>query len=344
MEADDEAFQEEVLALFQLEAQEWLFHIKAALDELEKYPPPTVREKIVEILIRGLTNLGGSAATVSLPTIEQLAFQVLSELSALRAEGVPLSQGSWARLRAGVERMSDEVEQAGSALSVSSDHQEKPNKTIEDTRLHPEVLPVDQNVAFRDSQGPGESSGVAGRARRAFRPQYEALRAIVEIRHKILSTPRNVADPVLRRLEGVEAHSGQHAAGRELETILHDLDLLDEQFLAEFQEGVPRLLQAIARLKHSDAAVVLSEDSLKHVIHEIEGLQGSAGKVTASAIDSFLNGLLVFLNVVRNKTVSVAMHRLEAVEVRLANLIPTAEQWVEVGRVEREALRHNIQL
>ena len=79
-------FLEEVLKLFAAEASEWVQRIQAALLELEGRPSAERASTLYQALQRDLTNLKGSAATVNLPCVEELAFALMPELRALRDE------------------------------------------------------------------------------------------------------------------------------------------------------------------------------------------------------------------------------------------------------------------
>jgi hypothetical protein len=74
------------------------------------------------------------------------------------------------------------------------------------------------------------------------------------------------------------------------------------------------------------------------VLREVDSLYNVAKSVSASTIVLFLDGLRAFMRVAAYRKVSMAIRRLEAVESRLGALIPMAEQWVNVGRIERAAI------
>src|SRR6476661_8627205 len=61
-------FQKELVDLFVQEAHEWLQNIHVALDELQQGPPPERHAALIGTLTAGVTNLGGSAATINLLT------------------------------------------------------------------------------------------------------------------------------------------------------------------------------------------------------------------------------------------------------------------------------------
>lgn len=98
--ANNSQFLHEMLDLFLPEAREWLNQIEVALTELEAVPT-TYRAKTLLYTIRSAaTNLGGSAATVGMPTIEQLAFTLLPHVEALESRDQSPAPPDCAALRA----------------------------------------------------------------------------------------------------------------------------------------------------------------------------------------------------------------------------------------------------
>src|SRR6185503_9771912 len=80
-------FQEEVLRVFALEALEWIRQIKVALLELEGTPDAAQAQILYESIRRSLTNLKGSAATVDLPSMGNLAFMLVPLLQHMQKDG-----------------------------------------------------------------------------------------------------------------------------------------------------------------------------------------------------------------------------------------------------------------
>src|SRR4026207_1809194 len=68
-------FEKELIDLFVQEAHEWLQNIHVALDELQQGPAPERHAKLIGTISAGLTNLGGSAATLNLPDAAQVRFE-----------------------------------------------------------------------------------------------------------------------------------------------------------------------------------------------------------------------------------------------------------------------------
>jgi chemotaxis protein histidine kinase CheA len=77
-------FQKELVDLFVQEAHEWLQNIHVALDELQQGPPPERHAALIGTLTAGVTNLGGSAATINLPDVEQASFAALPFIEAIK--------------------------------------------------------------------------------------------------------------------------------------------------------------------------------------------------------------------------------------------------------------------
>ena len=80
VEVIESEFQEEVLGLFAREASGWIGQIKAALWEFELGPSLERAQSLYMGIQRDLGTLKGSAGTVSLPTVEELASVLLSLL------------------------------------------------------------------------------------------------------------------------------------------------------------------------------------------------------------------------------------------------------------------------
>src|SRR5262245_37304704 len=77
-------FQKELIDLFVQEAQEWLQNIHVALDELQQGPAPERHAKLIGTISAGVTNLGGSAATLNLSDVEHASFATVPFVEALR--------------------------------------------------------------------------------------------------------------------------------------------------------------------------------------------------------------------------------------------------------------------
>src|SRR5437588_513871 len=75
--------QKELVDLFVQEAHEWLQNIHVALDELQQGPAPERHAKLIGTIFAGVTNLGGSAATLNLSDVEHASFGAIPFVEAL---------------------------------------------------------------------------------------------------------------------------------------------------------------------------------------------------------------------------------------------------------------------
>src|SRR5437660_4672719 len=95
-------FQEEVLRLFAQEASGWIGQIKAALWELELGPTPDRVTALYGAMQRDVATLKGSAGTVNLSAVEELASTLLS-LLARHPDRANASSAEDTAIRGGIE-------------------------------------------------------------------------------------------------------------------------------------------------------------------------------------------------------------------------------------------------
>jgi len=317
----DDQFQKEVLELFALEANEWLGQIKAALRELESNSDSGVRPKLFNIVHRGITNLGGSAATVDLPAIQQLTFGLLPLLDALRSQRVPESVELFTALRNGLERIKGAVQQvaeptqtaAGQLTKVTGEITEPPAPSSSEPSAPLPVSPKPATI-------------------------LKALRELQQVRTQSLEPTRNLVELVIRRTEGDSAQGCDSIDGPRVQRILRELDGLDEQFLSEVQRLMPVISKVVLDLKTGASTASKPNENLEPLLRQIQSLHDAARAVNATAIMRFLQGLHSFLTVVAHRGLSLVLQRFDAVTSRLGAVVPMAQQWVEVGRVERAAI------
>ena len=329
IDRSNDPFQKEVLKLFALEAHEWLRQIRGALRELEGEPDQREKPKLFDVILRGVTNLGGSAATVELPAIQQLAFGLLPLLQTLRSQGALASAEQFTALRDGLERITAAVSQVAEPPAAASGAPARATGDIAE--------PAPSAPAEPKSRQPSEP-GVAPPSPAPSGTILGALQELQQARARSLEPTRNVVEAVIQKAQGDPAHRSSPIEGSTVLRILQELDKLDEQFLGEVQRQVPLITEAVSTLKSGNGSALVSNESLEPILREVQCLHEAARAVNATAIMLLLHGLHTFLTVVAHRRVSLVLQRLEAVESRLGAVIPMAQQWVEVGRIERAAI------
>lgn len=71
---------------------------------------------------------------------------------------------------------------------------------------------------------------------------------------------------------------------------------------------------------------------------EVERLHSFAKQVNATAFVTFFTGLQSFLTLVSKKHLVLATQRLAAVERRIKKIAEMLQEWVDIGREEREVI------
>jgi hypothetical protein len=120
--------------------------------------------------------------------------------------------------------------------------------------------------------------------------------------------------------------------------ILDDLDRLDELFVEEVSRRVPVMSQILTDLRKDGTTDFVTASQLDPIVEQVEALHDAAASVQAGMITMFLQGLRSFLMVAAYRKAATLPQRLATVEARIQALIPMAEQWVSIGRVERAAI------
>jgi chemotaxis protein histidine kinase CheA len=323
-EADNQ-FLDEVLGLFALEAQEWVSQGNAALTELadqEKPCPPERATKLYDTIVRGVSNLGGSAATVNLSAVEKIAFAVLPVLQAMQAHHGPPSTEQLGAVRQALDRILASVQQLTEKKSGEIDELESILGRLEQSK----------SVA-----GQAAPSGTGGRSA-ALR---NALLQFHELQARAPDGTRNLAEVVLHKAEG---DAEQDIDDRTVARILRELELLDQQFLDEVRKRAPAINDGFTRFKAGQSAGSdgsgsrPDEHTRARIFQDIEHLYEIARLVNSSPIMFYLQGLKSFLSVATDRPILISEQRYQAVGARVALLQALAERWVEVGRTERATI------
>jgi hypothetical protein len=165
-------------------------------------------------------------------------------------------------------------------------------------------------------------------------PLIHALRDLQQARARSMQPTRDVLEAVIQRAEREADHLDVAGVGR----ILTELDRLDDEFLQEVRRRVPIISATLANIRASGATDFVTASQLDPILEQVEALYDLAGHVQATMITMFLQGLRSFLMVAAYRKTSTLAQRLGTVETRIHALIPMAEQWGNIGRVERSAI------
>ena len=322
----DASFEKEVIGLFALEAHQWLAQIQMAVKQLAEGVNGTVRPKLYGILLHGITNLAKSASTVQLRTIEQMASNLLPILHDVGRQEPRAMTAALQSLQEGLDRISLAVRRlAGEQENDRAETDDVPVETVSEST---EALPatLNEQPAAPQLQAPLTVSPSV--------PLIQALRDLQQARARSIQPPRDVLETVIQRAEREADHLDVASIGR----ILTELDRLDEEFLQEVRRRVPIISSNLAIIRTEGATDFVTASQLDPILEQVEALHDLASHVQATMITMFLQGLRSFLMVAAYRKTSTLAQRLETVETRIQALIPMAEQWGNIGRVERSAI------
>jgi len=322
----DASFEKEVIGLFALEAHQWLAQIQMAMKQLAEWTNGTVRPKLYGILLHGITNLSRSASTVRLQTIEQMAANLLPILQDMGRQEPGTMTAALQSLQEGLDRISLAVrrlagDQEDDRTEIDDVHGETGGKSEQALPAAATELP---DVPQRHAPLTVSSSV----------PLIHALRDLQQARARSMQPTRDVLEAVILRAEQETDQLDVAGVGR----ILTELDRLDEKFLQEVRWRVPIISSILTNIRAQGSTDFVTASQLDPILEQVEALYNLASQVQATMITMFLQGLRSFLMVAAYRKTSTLAERLGTVETRIHALIPMAEQWGNLGRVERSAI------
>ena len=309
----DTTFEKEVVGLFALEAREWLAQIHSALKRLSEGPNGAAKPKLYGIMLQGLTNLARSAATVHLTSIEEMALKLLPTLHDVGRQDPRAMAAALATLQAGLQRISVAVRQAEGIPPAEERSESFEVPAPPAPKAEPPV------TSMRMTSGTS---------------LLTALRDLQHVRSRSVQPARDVLDAVVFRAE----QKGADVTVDGIRRILDELDRMDEQFVDEVARRIPVVSRQLADLRKQGTTDFVTVAQLAPVIEQVEALHHASEAVQAGMITMFLQGLRAFLMVAAYRKTTSLAQRLTAVESRIQALLPMAEQWVSIGRVERAAI------
>ncbi|MBI4401864.1 MAG: Hpt domain-containing protein [Nitrospirae bacterium] len=333
----EDQFLEEVLGLFSLEAQEWIRQIHAAVLELESGPAADRRPKLFDIILRGITNLGGSAATVELPAIERLAFALVPLVHGMRNHGGTVSVEQVELLRESLAVIASAIQNLAETRASGIFDLERIMQRIAAASAQiapPAAAPV-QEIG---QQKPASSERKDAPAPSPSIALMEALLNLQQSRAQSLAPTRNMVEVVVRKAQGDSEQGASKIDGPTIMGILRELELQDTRFLEEVQQRLPRVRQALSVLEPGNSDAGAPNGDLKPILQEVHRLQEAAHTMDATAVMAFFRGLQTFLAIASQRRVVILPQRFKAIESRLGGVVPQVREWIEIGRVERAAI------
>jgi chemotaxis protein histidine kinase CheA len=322
-------FQEEVLRLFALEALEWIRQIKAALLELEGGPPPERWQVLCEMIHRNLTNLKGSAATVDLPSIGNLAFMLVPLLQHMQKEQQVTNSDYYPPLRQGLDALSSVI----GVLAMAETKAFVVGDLESITRHQADAL--QSTVTKARTSGASFPEKVEAHRHAVETPKIvEPLLKLRHVRSVAGAPTRNLVDQVLRKLHGVQNVDSATIPARAISQVMQDLRDQDARFLEEMRHRSASIQKALVDLKTADLHASDQQKKLREALREATFLHAAVLSMHAPEILQFVTGLETFLLTLSYKRVACPSERYDAVTARLGSLSAMAQEWADLGQKE----------
>ncbi|HET6676687.1 MAG TPA: hypothetical protein VFH05_00310 [Nitrospira sp.] len=296
-----EEFQNELVELFVQEAHEWLQNIHVALDEIQQGPPPERHAVLINTLTAGVTNLGGSAATINLPNVEQASFAALPFIEAIKDPTKSFSVQDFLSL---CKQLGQIHTALTNATGVSFDA-EAESETVE---AAPGLSPTEFVETLRKLQSTQETTG---------------------------PLERNLIKTMIDQMEGQVQAGVQHVGVDVIQGYLDRMSESEEAFVQVVDEQLPTLTAQLSSL--ADPAS-LPGGVLEASIREVTQLRAEAQQVNVTPAMTFFSGLHSLLSVLAQHHMNLAAPRVQAITDRLGVVRKLIHQWVERGRSERAAI------
>jgi hypothetical protein len=292
-------FQTELVDLFVQEAHEWLQNIHVALDELQQGPVPERHAALIGILTGGVTNLGGSAATINLPDVEQASFAALPFIEALNDPKKSFSVQDFLFL-------CKQLGQIHTALTRAT------------------------GVSFEAAAAEAAGAAKAGLSPEEF---LEALHTLRANQPRKAEGDRGLINAIIDQIES-QIQAGVQQVGIDVvQGYLDRMSESEEAFVRSVDTVVPNLIAKLLTLMQAPPV-----GSLEASLQEVTQLRTDAQQVNAVSAMTFFTGLQSLLAVVVQHRMRLAAERVDAITTRLGAMKGLIHQWVEKGRVERTAI------
>jgi chemotaxis protein histidine kinase CheA len=298
-------FQKELVDLFVQEAHEWLQNIHVALDELQQGPAPDRHAKLIGTITAGVTNLGGSAATLNLSDVEHASFGAIPFVEALYDPQKAFSVQDFLSL-------CKQLGQIHTALTRATGISFQENGSSEATEA------IDARLSPR-----------------------EFLRALQELQNTQASSAasgRNIIRSLIDQMEGQVQAGVERIDATVIQDYLARVSEAEELFLKIIDERVPEIFKKMSVLKMDAVETSARMMTLESSLQDVAQLRTEAQQVNAGSAMMFFTGLHSLLTVVAQRRVRLAATRVESVKARLHVMGGAIRQWVEHGRAQRAAI------
>jgi chemotaxis protein histidine kinase CheA len=302
----EDVFQKELIDLFVQEAQEWLQQIHVALDELQQAPPSERHRALAQTIKVGITNLGGSAATINLSDVERASFSALPFVEAVQEPSARVTADDFL------------------ALCKQLGH-------IHGTLTRATGVTFDAESA----QPTGESSATTIATK-------ELLAILHGLRERGMPSgtfDRNLVQTMVAQAEGLMQRGMEQCNLASIREFLDRSAEGEQGFLQVVREEYNQLTAILQSLKTGIAPSGQAFSDLQVAVERVAQLWSAAQQVNASHAMAFFMGLHSFLTIVLHKRVTVMPKHYEMVESRLGQSVKGVEQWAESGQNERLAIQ-----
>ena len=298
-------FQKELIKLFVQEAHEWLQNIHVALDELQQNPVPERHAKLIGAISAGVTNLGGSAATINLPDIEKASFEAIPFIEALQDPQKQFSAQDFLALC----KQLGQIHTALTRVTGFSFEEDGPSAVGE---------------VVGESLTPGEF--------------LSTLQELQEKQPASLTSGHNLIRSLIEQIEGQVQAGLERLDTTAIQAYLVRVSDAEESFLKAIDQRVPDILRTISALTMTRDEASSCNVVLDDALQDVAQLRVAAQQVNASSAMMFFTGLHSLLSVVAQRRVILAATRVESVKARLHARGVAIHQWVEDGRAQRAAI------
>ena len=302
----EDAFQKELVDLFVQEAQEWLQQIHVALDELQQTPPSERHRVLAQTIKVGITNLGGSAATINLSDVERASFSALPFVEAVQEPSARVTAEDFLAL----------CKQLG--------------------HIHG-ALTRTTGVTF-DAEN-AEASGESPSLTIATKEFLVLLRGLQNQRMTSNTFHRNLVQTMMTQAEGLMGRGVEQCNVASIQEFLDRLAEGEHGFLQIVRQELPHLTAVLQTLKNDCVVSSPPSSDLQNAVERVAQLWTAAQQVNASHAMVFFMGLHSFLTIVMQHRVVVGAKNYDAIQSRLGHSVKRIEEWAETGRTERMAIQ-----